>query len=90
MVDLFPRCVKWSCNVTDSIEPEVEKGTHLMLALYHLSPTPTTNLPLGKQFRLSCFLRNCYTVSEELDNLYIYFHACLLRSRLCQIDLGVL
>jgi hypothetical protein len=34
MVDLFPRCVKCSCHVTDSIEPEVEKGAHLKLGRY--------------------------------------------------------
>ena len=32
MGDLFPRCVKCSCHVTDSIEPEIE--THLKLGRY--------------------------------------------------------
>ena len=34
MIDLFPRCVKWNCDVTDSMEPEVEKGTRLKLGRY--------------------------------------------------------
>ena len=34
MVDLFPRCVRCSCHVTDSIEPAVEKGAHLKLGRY--------------------------------------------------------
>ena len=47
MVDLLPRCLKWSCNVTDSIEPEVEKGTHLMLGRYVGSVFQTEGLEIA-------------------------------------------